>query len=462
MEIVFKPSPKQFQAWEYLTDDVTTELGYGGAAHGGKSYLGCFFEVAMCEAYPDTGWLLGRKELINLKRTTLLTFYKVCNEYGFKPDKHFKYNQQSNIIDWHNGSQIFLMDLSYNPSDPLYTRLGGLELTGAFVDESNEIPILGIETLKTRLGRRKNKEYGLLPKLLEGFNPDKAHVYFRYYKPYKTDTLPPHRKFIVALPTDNPYTTEEYLNQLRNADKVTKERLLYGNFEYDDEPNALIRYDAITDLFTNTIEQTSGKYLTVDAARYGGDKIVYVVWSGLRVIEVKWKARQGLDRTEDDIKEFARDRQIPYSHIIVDEDGVGGGIVDHLYGIKGFTANATPFEIWDTVKEKTVVANYRNLKAQCSFMLADKVNKHEIAIACEDPQIREWIIEELSQIKSKDIDKDAKLQVLPKDEIKERLGRSPDFADALMMRMYFELKPQSEQKTTYVQPEPEPASLYGG
>jgi hypothetical protein len=61
-EITFHASPKQFLAWKYLTDAVTTEVGYGGAAHGGKSYLGCEWLTDMCLAYPGTGWLLGRKE----------------------------------------------------------------------------------------------------------------------------------------------------------------------------------------------------------------------------------------------------------------------------------------------------------------------------------------------------------------------------------------------------------------
>jgi hypothetical protein len=30
---------------------------------------------------------------------------------------------------------------------------------------------------------------------------------------------------------------------------------------------------------------------------------------------------------------------------------------------------------------------------------------------------------------------------MPKNEVKEHLDRSPDFGDALMMRMWFELKP---------------------
>jgi hypothetical protein len=56
-------------------------------------------------------------------------------------------------------------------------------------------------------------------------------------------------------------------------------------------------------------------------------------------------------------------------------------------------------------------------------------------------QFKDMLIEDLEQMKRKDADKDGKLKILGKDEVKERLGRSPDFGDALMMRMFFELKP---------------------
>lgn len=55
---------------------------------------------------------------------------------------------------------------------------------------------------------------------------------------------------------------------------------------------------------------------------------------------------------------------------------------------------------------------------------------------------KETITEELEQIKKKDPDSDTKLQVVSKDEIKTLLGRSPDYSDTLMMRMWFELAPQ--------------------
>ena len=50
-------------------------------------------------------------------------------------------------------------------------------------------------------------------------------------------------------------------------------------------------------------------------------------------------------------------------------------------------------------------------------------------------------IQELEQIKAKDMDKDGKLQLIPKDKIKEVIGRSPDDSDCLMMRMWFSLTP---------------------
>ena len=40
-------------------------------------------------------------------------------------------------------------------------------------------------------------------------------------------------------------------------------------------------------------------------------------------------------------------------------------------------------------------------------------------------------------MKGKDVEKDAPLQVVPKEQMKDYLGRSPDYGDMLMIRMYF-------------------------
>jgi hypothetical protein len=47
--------------------------------------------------------------------------------------------------------------------------------------------------------------------------------------------------------------------------------------------------------------------------------------------------------------------------------------------------------------------------------------------------------EEFSQINQKDMDKDGKLKIAGKDEVREATGRSPDTGGTFLMRMYFEL-----------------------
>ena len=439
----FDLTPKQARAYIKLKDKTTKEIGYGGGAGGGKSILGCLWILTQCIDYPGTAWVIGRKELTNLKKTTLLSFFQVVQILNLNAEEVFSMNSQTNIITFKNGSRIFLMDMSHQPSDPLYTRFGGLEITGGFVDESNENEPQSIEILKTRMGRCKNKEYNLIPKLLETFNPSKNHVYQRYYKPFKDGKLPKHRTFITALATDNPYLDPSYIEQLRNADKVTKERLLYGNFEYDDDPTKIFEYEKILEIFSNTWEKIERHedqwYLSSDVARMGRDYSVIIIWQGLFIRRIVYIPKNTLTELAELIENLCAKYKISMSHVIIDEDGVGGGVVDILrkkyQTVKGFINNSTSIQ---TDIEKKLY-NYSNLKTQCYFKLAEYVNKGIIGCYECEPFIVEKIMEDLEQIAQKDPDKERKIQILNKEEIKTKLGRSTDFSDAMMMRMVFEL-----------------------
>ena len=82
--------------------------------------------------------------------------------------------------------------------------------------------------------------------------------------------------------------------------------------------------------------------------------------------------------------------------------------------------------------------NFQHLKAQCGYHLARFVNESMIYVECEiSPKHKDMIIEELDQLKTYKSDDDGKLKILPKPKIKENIGRSPDFLDNFIMRMYF-------------------------
>ena len=136
--------------------------------------------------------------------------------------------------------------------------------------------------------------------------------------------------------------------------------------------------------------------------------------------------------------------QIGNSDVIVDEDGVGGGVVDFLK-FKGFVNNSKPLPAPNGPvddKGNFILENFDNLKSQCYFRLADRINKGGVYLECESEEVKQWIIEELEQVKQKVLDSDLKKGVVPKDKVKEMIGRSPDFSDTIMMREYFELKPK--------------------
>lgn len=78
-EITFKPLPKQWVAWQFLEDDETFELLFGGGARGSKSYFGCAWMMLRRISLPGSAGLLGRRELKRMKATTLRTlFSEVC------------------------------------------------------------------------------------------------------------------------------------------------------------------------------------------------------------------------------------------------------------------------------------------------------------------------------------------------------------------------------------------------
>lgn len=436
-------TPKQSLALDYLDDSVSTEILYGGAAGGGKSFLGCLWLTWGALKYPNTRYLMGRAVLKNLKDSTLLTLFDVFKLCGLEADKHYTFNSQSNKISFMNGSEIYLKDLFQYPSDPEFDSLGSTEYTAAFIDEVSQVSEKAKNIVVSRL-RYKTKELGLLPKLLMGTNPSKNFAYHQFYKLEKDGTLPTHRKFVRALPKDNPHLDPNYIENLKKLDEQSVKRLLFGDWEYDNDPSRLIDYEKIVDMWTNTPQPSNDKYIVCDVARFGSDKCVFYVWEGLHVAHATEFARSSTKETREKIEALAAQYAVPRSNIIVDEDGVGGGVKDEMSGIKGFVNNSSPIN----PPGKANVQNYSNLKSQCYYLLAEYINTGKISIYKEMPiAMREGLIVDLEQVKRKDADKDTKLTVVSKEQIKELIGRSPDYSDALMMRMYFEIHVQEKFHT---------------
>lgn len=424
-----KPNRKQFIALQLLYDFVTTYILFGGAAGGGKSWLGCEWLLAMCLNYPGVRYFMAREELKKLKETTLKTFFKVAKAHGVSDT--FRFYDHYSAIRFHNGSEISLLELKDIPSDPLFERFGSLEFTGGFIDEAAEIAFAAFDTLKARVGRHLNEFYNIPRKLLMSCNPKKNWLYHTFYKPWKDKILEIGYAFVQALASENEKIDAGYgksLDEIKDAS--LKARLKYGEWEYDDDPASLVEYDQILSIFTNEYVQAgTDRYITADIARFGSNKTIFRVWYGFRV--VKRVVREHLKITESAalIRATATEHRVSMMNTIVDEDGIGGGVVDILK-CKGFKANSTPL----------FGENYDMLKSQCGFKIAEIIKAGQVYEECASPADREKITLELQQLKRKQLDSDKKQGLIPKEKIVDILGYSPDDLDNFIMRGWFAVK----------------------
>ncbi len=441
-KIKFPLSAKQREARELLRDDTTVELVYGGGARGGKTWLGSSWIGLECIAKPGSAWLIGREELKSLKRTTLRTFFKVLNQIGMIAGRDYKFNQQDGIITFLNGSIVFLAELKRIPSDPQFDRMGSYDLTGIWIDEAQEVCKDVKDALQARFsvlsGKLPNgKEWRARPKSLYTCNPSKNWIYSDFWKPLVKDGKKIEGSaFITALFTDNPYIDHESYrkNILRTKNKIKIERLLHGNFEYDDAPNRLIDHDAIVDMFTNDFVEGGEKYLSADIAMQGSDLFVLIVWDGWRAEKIIVRKKTSAKEIETLLKSTARQFKVPRSNIVFDYDGVGNYLESYLEDAQTFKNGGRPLN----------EENFQNLKTQCYFKLAQKINANEIFVECDSPELREKIEEELGQVRQKDADKDSPLRIIPKALLRGCARRVLQVSVALMLLAFFDLAPEDE------------------
>ena len=427
MTVTFEPTIKQDAVFNLFDDKETTEILFGGGVGSAKSYL--LASLCILKSFEKPGIRIGlaRNELTTLKKTTVVTFMEVLSNWGMHPKQHYNYNSIEGSIKFNNNSEIVFSELRYLPSDPNYTRLGGLLLTFAVIDEAGECDAKGKEIYQTRVGRWKNNEYKVKPILIMTCNPSRNFLYDDFYEANKENRMPKHRAFINATVYDNPYIPQSYIDNLKQTLSFSEvQRLLNGDWEYDGDPNNLLDFETIKMCYVDIPETTGVKYLSCDIA-FTSDNCVLMVWDGLTVEKIINVTKN--ENVEHKIIETAKEFGVPQNRIVFDSDGVGKYLTQSLRLAKPIVNNAKPLN-----KE-----NYINLKTQLYFKLCELINKNIVKI--NDTAFKKEVEQELMAIKHKPKEtSEGKIEMNSKAEVKRIIGRSPDFSDTMAYRMLFELK----------------------
>lgn len=392
--------------------------------------------IATCISYAWIVWLIWRNELDDLRKTTLQTLLKALKEKWLEEKKHYKINYQSKELIFLNGSKIIFVPLKQQPSDPEFNWLWWYEITFFFIDEAQEVSKKCLSILKSRC-TEKIKEYNLTWKGFLWCNPMKWWLYDRYIKPFNEWKLKKELKFIPSLYKDNPFLNhEEYEKSLADADEVTKQRLLYWNWEYDDTPWKLYFYDDILAL-RNKEKVTKNKdeeyYISIDWATEWKDKAVLLLRKWLKIIHAKIWDKCTTKEIEVYATELIEKYKIKQKNVVNDHVWVWAWISYWIWN-QVFKFNSNSSELKKKEKDPQL---YNRLRDQVYFKLKEHI-KEIVIETIELDEYKERIVRELDVIAQIEIDKWWPLKIIKKENIKKLIGHSPDFADSIAMRMVYE------------------------
>lgn len=262
-----------------------------------------------------------------------------------------------------------------------------------------------------------------------------------------------------------------YDNPHINPDEIEKARteLDYETFqqeymaEYIENAGALFKYTALLDSFSNTVTKNGNKYLIIDVADDGNDKVVFSFWDGMEEYRREEFEHMNTETGIAQTREYANQERIPFSHILIDGIGVGAGWASSsmLEGCICYKSSYGPIKTDIDIirlpnvsytRDAPLVSDYKNLRSQCVFVLADNVNNHRISSKITG-RFKEKTIEELSLYQDASTG-DGKRMATQKEDVKIALGRSPDHSDTWIMRMYFVIKekmlPQQSEENSMI------------
>jgi len=396
-------------------------LGYGGGFSGGKSYLACLTLIASALRYPRTRYGIVRKTLTSSRKTSLLKFREVLEEL----QEEAEWNGSELCFTFPNGSTVYFLEADEG-KDPNWHKLR-LELTACVMEEADEMAEGAFNHLMGRIGRCNTFGDVEVPAfILCTFNPAQNWVKKRFYDPFTEGKLEPPYFFVQALPSDNPFNPEAYLDGLKDMPEAEYQRFVLGNWNFSDDPNQLIPYEKLRQVFDDrpyVFDPHVQEYLGVDVARYGKDSIMFQFLQDTWAYPAIQKPKQRTDQTGQDICFIADEKGIGSERIGVDVGGLGAGTVDYCYSqnLKVFPYNAGSAPQNLIHSQHYAFANFR---AESYWMLKQDIEDQVLTLANVSD-----LVQELTALRY--FIKDRTIHIESKDEMKKRLGKSPDRADAL-------------------------------
>ena len=423
-------SEKQTIAFDTLEDPTVDELLYGGAKGGGKSVLGCRWLYNQCQKviqefdlkpqkYPIPIAFMGRKKGKHFKDTTLETWKKFIHHSLYELKEH----DQEIIIDG-----ALKIDYGGLDSQEAIEKFNSAEYAFIFIDQAEETLRDDYGMLKGTL-RLKIKGHDLPYKMLLTANPAEC-----YLKQDFITTKSVNKRFIQALPGDNPFLAKTYVDNLKEAFKHRPELLeayLYGSWDSLEGSNTLIKDLWIRDSVDRELRFNPETRITVcDVGADGDDDTVIYDMEGYEIKNQNISGEKDTMKTAFNIVTQAH--KFYSTMITIDTCGLGKGVYDRVKQILGPDTKLSVYALnsAEAPKNEQKAIQFLNVRAEMWWFTA------ELFANCLTTLPRdEVLIGDLGCATYFEATK-GRLQIESKKDIKVRLNRSPDRGDAYVMGCY--------------------------
>jgi phage terminase large subunit len=214
---------------------------YIGAFGSGKSLLLWLKCIQKCLAYPGTRGVYMRATYPQLEKSSLPTFFKIAEQFGWVEGKEFTHNVGKHYITFNNGSQLLYMPAKNEGStvDKAIADLRSLEIDFAATDEVVDIDNSIHMALGDRIGR-----WGKIPietdqQLMGAGNPPAkgTWVHKKWYLRRHTDDkkladADEHALWVSSTYENKRNLPESYIRGLEAKPDWYKEAYLYGRLAF--------------------------------------------------------------------------------------------------------------------------------------------------------------------------------------------------------------------------------------
>jgi len=414
-EVKYKLTPRQFEAWNYMTNQYNCEILYGGAKGGGKSHLFCLWVYYWTEYLIDFFGLkdtknptllgfMGRKQSVDFSHTTLETWKRII------PSDLYKINEQPNKeIIIRGVAKVWFGGLDRSES---LNKFNSAELAFIAIDQAEETERKDVSVLEGSLRLKIGDKKPPYKKLYTA-NPAECWLKKQFLTPDRE-----HVHYVPALFTDNPHLPEDYEETLNNAFGDDKELLrAYKEGDWDvlgrDRiviPSSYI--EGVRDL--NFIGMDESEVIACDPS-LGGDECPIFAFRNLQIIDSK------ILHYDDPMKIVGElmmmGSKVKIDNYAIDNIGIGSGISSRLAELD---------KVVEAIESAESASSDRfyNKRAEMWWYVREKFMNKEIPYP-KDALTRE----QLSCVKFKIVNSNGKILIEPKDDIKKRKGWSPDRGD---------------------------------